>query len=218
MQTMNGNRIALVLGLAGLAGLGLATPGMLGANAKPEAAPVAHPFVEPSAAPATDAVHLEALDPVCDRTAIAAPVAAAACAEAARADAARAEATVHVAVQAPRTATVIYPVERPALTQAGSPKNALIADRSQMELQQQKVLLQKRAGTKLPNGKLSPLAKSMKAQAVLADQRERSGYVPQTSAAGRGSDSGAAPSDPAKLDSGLMLTGKPPAQKLLPPK
>lgn len=214
---MNGTRIALVLGLAGLAGLGLATPGMLGTGAKLESA-VPHPSAEPTAqaAPAPAS---------CTLVAEAAPVPE--CTAAAAEPAALAQAPVQPQAQAPRVGRVIYPVERPVATSASTTKNTAAEGQSRIAPQQRKVLAQKQAKGQLADGKVLPVGISAKEQGLQAAERKRAGFAPESSVASRGSD--AAPADGAtpatksgteagKAEGMLIRSGKAPVQKLPPPK
>jgi len=219
MQIMNGTRIALVLGLAGLAGLGLATPGMLGAGEAPEAC-VPRPCAEPTA----EAAPVSAASTYCTLTVeIVRPVAPV---PPGVPGAAIAEPTAQAPVQPARTGRVIYPVERPAGMPASVPKNAATAGRSQMAPEQRKALAQKLAsgqlaGGKLPEGKALPVGLSAKEEAIQRGQRMRSGYEPDASAAGHGSPAGAAAegiqhpisrsaSEAGKAEGMLIRTGKAP--------
>ena len=233
---MNGNRIALVLGLAGLAGLGLATPGMLGAGAKPEPAPVPLPAAESAAAavaaPAVCAlepgsVHLEALIPECEPAA-----------QTTRIDlVAAAEPTAQVPIQTLHAGAILYPVARPVSRQvtgpftgpvarpldrqvvrppsvfAGVPKNAAMPERSQMLLKQRKAL-----GKQLSGGKALPAGQSMKAAAIVPGEALRGGSSQEVSSSASGARSGADQAEPVRPPLRQGSATRVPIEKLAPPK
>jgi len=188
---MNGSRITLVLGLAGLAGLGLATPRILGTRETPEAAPVALPApATPSAcAPAAEPVQLEALEPACAASAVSAT-------EVPAAQTASAALPQPIQAQAPRAGTLIQTAGQPVATRSVVSKPLAGAANPQVAAKQRMLLARKLASGQPAGSKVLPMAAGVQEKLALAGERTRDG----------------APQAP------IASSGKAPLEKLPPPK
>ena len=177
---MNGSRIALVLGFAGLAGLGLATPGILGTGARPEAAGAVQACAQPVVAEApaalesavsaleTEPAPLAARAPACEL---------AAATSAAGTEAASGEAPKQVelvSVETQRSTKVLYPVERSAAQRAISAKSAALGQHPDAAMQQRQLLARKLAIARMQKDNPAMVAQLLRAESAPVDPRTAS--------------------------------------------